>query len=681
MKKEFVVPVFIFAIGFIGTTVLITEEIKKIETIQLSNFQENVNQYNNIIQSDINDYFLHLDFLGTEIVKSNNLKTFRSMTDIIVKQRSEIQGFGWIPRVKFSQREFYENRARIEFNDSSITIKGFINGTIQKSGYQDEYYPIYYIEPMEIKSNKEAHFFDLSSNKQRNNTIQKVLQTKKPALTDIITFVQGNIGFLIMNPKIENNTVIALTNGVYDIEDIFYNVFNKLTINSTTGSLTIYDKNIQIFKHKFNRENHRILNKTINIGDRTWSLVYKDKYKKVEGNIIVISIILSLFTIITSVVFFLLVRLQTTELKLRDIKDTFISYIFHEIRVPLNTIVIGVDNFLQSKLFKRHPRHFSQLKIIKNSLDQTTHILTDILDLSKIENGKFTINKEYVNIGEIIDNINVSFKEYISSKNINFTCSTTLKEIDINVDQNRLLQCLNNYMSNALKYSNNDSRIELTITQENDIFEFMVKDTGIGISEENKKKLFQPYMQLKNNTSEVGTGLGLVIVKNIVELHDGQTWFTSTLGLGSSFYFNIKAEWKITENTDRPKLTHSKRKNYKELLFLIVDDNKSNCFVLEQMLKIKGIKSEFAHNGKICIEKIDAKDYNLIIMDKNMPVMNGIEATKILRSKNVTVPIIALTGISSTDEKQLLIDAGINEIFIKPLDIKLFDKLLEKYFS
>jgi CheY-like chemotaxis protein len=369
-----------------------------------------------------------------------------------------------------------------------------------------------------------------------------------------------------------------------------------------------------------------------------------------------------------------------------SLKDRFVSYIFHEIRVPLNAIVIGIKNLSQNKdLCDTDQR---TIGIINSSLDQATHILNDILDLNKIEAGRFTLQKTAFPLEQLIDETGSTFREITVSKKIDLVTEVSPRLVGqmITADKYRIIQCLNNFLSNAFKYTKPQGKITLIVTPTtDDVIRFSVTDTGCGITPENQRRLFKPYIQIGNAlNSEIGTGLGLVITKQIATLHGGQVGVSSVIGTGSTFWFTISsprtARRDSVEVVDYHAIEET-RQTYSKLCFLIVDDNEANCVMLSEYLKHKGIGSDYVLNGLEAVNKIKGGErYDLIIMDKHMPVMDGIQATAAIRELNIDIPIVALTGLSDDVQKNKLLQAGVNEIFIKPFNFQLFDDLLENLF-
>jgi CheY-like chemotaxis protein len=209
---------------------------------------------------------------------------------------------------------------------------------------------------------------------------------------------------------------------------------------------------------------------------------------------------------------------------------------------------------------------------------------------------------------------------------------------------------------------------------------FKVKDTGIGIAKSHSNDIFERFSQIDSNMNRKygGTGLGLAICKSIVELMGGKIWFDSEPGKGSTFYFSVPFIMNPEESKKR-KLAESNINDTLVPIILVAEDDDSNYMLLSEILMDANAKIERAINGKSAIEKIKKQRYNLVFMDIKMPEMDGLEATREVRTFNTVVPIIAVSAISFPEERKSSMDAGCNDYITKPYDIQVISKLIEKY--
>ncbi len=366
-------------------------------------------------------------------------------------------------------------------------------------------------------------------------------------------------------------------------------------------------------------------------------------------------------------------------------KSEFLANMSHEIRTPLNAM-IGFIKILKDKDFSDEDKGY--LNIIEKSGQNLLAIINDILDFSKIEAGKFHIEYTSFNPRENVDVIYGLFSTCASKKDILLKINVENLNYHIISDSTRIKQVVSNLLSNAIKFSQNGKKIELNIKYD-DIGQKLfveVVDEGIGIPENKLSCIFQAFTQSDNSTTRKygGTGLGLSISYRIIELLGGELKVKSTLGKGSKFYFEIPAEKGspiLESEQKKEKLTKNIKFGYH---ILLVEDNGTNQMFMKVLLKKLGNSFDIASNGKEAIEKFKNNSYDVILMDENMPLMNGIEATKIIRKiekvKGITKQtiIIALTANALEGDRERFLEAGMDMYLAKPLDIKKLVAVLSK---
>ena len=359
----------------------------------------------------------------------------------------------------------------------------------------------------------------------------------------------------------------------------------------------------------------------------------------------------------------------------------------HEIRTPMNGIVGMTYLALQDKSINDKQKNY--LNNIDNSANNLLTIINDILDFSKIEAGKLSIEKIDFDICEVKENIKnlVELKAQEKGLEFSISCTYTNDNSILFGDPTRIFQVLINLVNNAIKFTDQGNVVLNIETKENDIARFEVKDTGIGLSQEQQKQLFQAFIQADGSITRKygGTGLGLSISKQLVELLGGNIWVESEVDVGSSFIFEIPLQ-----AGDPSKVV--KESEFHEALdiatlqgstILLVEDNPLNQEIIVGLLEQSKINIEIANNGEEAVNmyKEYAHKYELILMDLQMPIMDGYEATRIIRKIDKDIPIIALTANAMSEDIKQTEAIGMQEHLSKPIEVeKLFSTLL-KYIS
>jgi len=373
-------------------------------------------------------------------------------------------------------------------------------------------------------------------------------------------------------------------------------------------------------------------------------------------------------------------RTKELEIAMRA-KSDFLANMSHEIRTPLNAIKGFVDILYKDEIDSQKQK---KLRIIKESSDSLLTIINDILDFSKIDNHKLLIEKIPYNIRDTFNQIvELFFEKAKENKQV----------IKIIIDENlpkntlgdvvRTKQVFSNILSNAIKFSHKDSVINVNISYENGTKELLceISDNGIGIDSQKRDDIFNSFTQEDSSTTRKfgGTGLGLSISKALVELMGGKIGVRSELHVGSCFYFTLPIiEVEKQENKNEIEEVNNNDISGK---ILVVEDNKSNQMLMSMLLDDFGLDSEIANDGLEAIKAIKESKYDLILMDENMPNMNGIEATKEIRLlKDVKqIPIIAVTANALKGDKEKFIEAGMDDYLPKPIDAKDLQKMIRKY--
>ncbi|MFV8366471.1 response regulator [Flavobacterium sp. XS1P27] len=362
-------------------------------------------------------------------------------------------------------------------------------------------------------------------------------------------------------------------------------------------------------------------------------------------------------------------------------KQQFLSNMSHEIRTPMNAIIGFTKVVLRTDITDKQKEYLNAIKI---SGDALIVLINDILDLAKVDAGKMTFEKTPFKMKSSIAAMLHLFETKIQEKNLKLVKEYDSKIPDVLVgDPVRLHQIILNLVSNAVKFTSKGKiTVSVDLLHEDDdkvILKFAVTDTGIGISEEKIGTIFENFQQATSETSRLygGTGLGLAIVKQLIEPQNGTIRVNSTIHKGSTFSFTLPFQKTNSDVELENELTEidSEMKNIK---VLVVEDIALNQLLMKTLLDDFGFELDIAENGKIAIEKLQEKDFDIILMDLQMPEMNGFEATKYIRNTmHSTIPIIALTADVTTVDVDKCKAVGMNDYIAKPVDERvLYNKII-----
>jgi PAS domain S-box-containing protein len=375
------------------------------------------------------------------------------------------------------------------------------------------------------------------------------------------------------------------------------------------------------------------------------------------------------------------------------LKDDFLANMSHELRTPLNSI-LGMNEGLQEGIFGSiNERQLKALRTIENSSTHLLALINDILDVAKIESGQVSLDLAVTNIESICTSSLAFIKQQALTKRIQLIPRIPEYLPEIKLDERRIRQALINLLNNAVKFTLEGGTITLEVSEVQlessttnltplNYLKIAVIDTGIGISSENIQKLFQPFIQIDSalNRQYDGTGLGLALVKRLVELHGGNVELTSELGVGSCFAINLPfniGSPAIEEQTDQDlsgqsQIGLSQTEELISPLILLAENNKSNIATFSSYLEAKGYRILLATDGQQAIDLAEAHHPDLILLDIQISGMDGLEAIKEIRLNPdlVNIPIIALTALAMAGDREKCLEAGANEYLSKPIKLK-----------
>ena len=393
-----------------------------------------------------------------------------------------------------------------------------------------------------------------------------------------------------------------------------------------------------------------------------------------------------------------LIRTNEELIHATRLKDEFLANMSHELRTPL-TAILGMSEVLQKELLGSvNERQQKALGAIRKGGRHLLELINDILDLSKISSGKMELDPNPVSVQNVCDSSLVYVKQQAFQKHVEIYSNIAPNVGNIVADERRIRQVLINLLINAVKFTPSGGRVSLFVSigcgdtwegeakvpdlfrdQNSPMILFQVADTGIGIDTKDMPRLFQPFVQLDSglNRQYEGTGLGLVMVKQIAELHDGQVAVESTLRKGS--YFTVALPYAIVQPTLRSpepitlfSLPNARSKNAIAPLILLAEDNDANIQTFMAYLSAYEYRVILAKNGEIAVAMATTHQPDIILMDIQMPVMDGLQAIRLIRAdpKQATVPIIALTARAMQGDQERCIEAGANQYLSKPVGLE-----------
>ncbi len=369
------------------------------------------------------------------------------------------------------------------------------------------------------------------------------------------------------------------------------------------------------------------------------------------------------------------------------LKSAFLANMSHEIRTPMNSI-IGFTNLLTmgKKMDKQQEEY---LGYISQNGDMLLHLIDDIIDFAKIEAGELTIRKQDCNLNKMMDDLASRFKETLrlsgkSDIKLQLIKGVPGAEYNINTDPHRLNQILTNILSNAVKFTEKGSvEFGYELASASRII-FFIKDTGIGIDKKDQKIVFQRFRQVDGSLMRKygGTGLGLAITKNLVELMKGKISIESELNKGTSFFIElpVTAGTKMKQNDDFV-MDQNVQIDWLGKKILIAEDNSASFTFLKEMLSSTGVQIIRAHNGQEAVEIADSdREIEIILMDMQMPVMSGYDASRRIKQIRPELPIIAQTAYALAGEKEKTLEAGCDDYISKPINMSLLISKISYFF-
>lgn len=544
--------------------------------------QENLDRASSVL-------FSLQNFLNTVDVNNQPVpitrSQFKTFTESYFQQLTGVQALGWIPLVQGSDRAFYETYAQKEGLTGFQFTQKTPEGVLARDRERDTYYPVFYIEP--IASNAKALGFNLGSEERRLQTLLRTRDSGKMMATppiklvqkaghqwDVITYLPLYKSGVLETPDSRKAMLKGYVSAVFKMEDLLGSSLQELIPPGISLQLRDRPLGELLYQSSATKVHYRSsIRENIFFGSRTWEIhflgeeVYFQRLRTNESAVVLLAGFFitgltgafSIAQIRNSITVNLLVDRRTAELaksreealaaartaeKANRAKSNFLAIMSHELRTPLNS-VLGFTECLKEEMFG--PVNAEQKQALVTVESNGRHLLaliTDILDLSKIEEGRFQLDYTQADL-ELLCNLSVSaVQPQAAAKKIAITIELPPNLGKVSIDERRIQQALINLLSNAVKFTPNGGQITLRVSPpdlETGFIQLAVIDTGIGISAEDFTRLFQPFTQLDEalNRQYEGTGLGLSLVKRLVELHGGRVGVTSEVGVGSSFTIDL----------------------------------------------------------------------------------------------------------------------------------------------
>ena len=371
-------------------------------------------------------------------------------------------------------------------------------------------------------------------------------------------------------------------------------------------------------------------------------------------------------------------------------KTRFLFNMSHDIRTPMNAI-IGYTQLLENNLDNKK-QALDYISKLKSSSTILLSLINYILEMTQIESGKLDLKKEIGDLDDLVKNINVVVEPLIKEKKLHYSYHLEIKHHHIICDKTKLREIVLNILSNAIKYTPEGGNVELLIQEisfENNKvkYHFIIIDNGIGMKEDFLPHIFEEFARKKTSTeSKVpGVGLGLPIVKSLIDMMNGTIQVESKLNKGTKF--TVELSFLTSLQVENVNERNTSTLDFSGKHILLVEDNELNAEIGIELLNTFKVIIDLAKNGEECIkilEKMPEGYYDLILMDIQMPIMDGYEATKIIRSfnnKNAQIPIIAMTANAFEEDRKHALQLGMNEHLAKPVDIEKLKDVLTKYFN
>lgn len=602
---------------------------------------------------------------------------------------------------QMDSKEFQALSQRI--SDDSQIIKAI---ELAPDGVVKDIYP--------LKGNEAAFGIDMLNSPARKHEANLAMKSGQYTIAGPYELNQGGLGSLLFEPIYITDKSGEKSFWGFSILVLDWNRFlEELELDKLTDASYCY----QMWKKDGNSGKKTIIAQggdaihkgavqiSCKVPNDTWyfEIIPHTGWVTVKQQALVFLVAVSIAVLATAICYLMLHRKQREKLyteeirksaekarKANEAKTRFLFNMSHDIRTPMNAIV-GFSGLLEKSLHDEK-KSLDYIKKIRVSSDILLTIINQVLEMARIESGKITLSSESVNIREMVDAMNIVFESSLTKKSLEYQCSLNVVHDQILCDKTKMEEIILNVVSNSIKYTNPHGKITVSIDEldsedeKNADYKVVVEDNGIGMSQDYLPHIFEEFSREHTSTETrvAGTGLGLPIVKSLVDRMDGTIEVESEEGKGTRFImkfsFPVSSENQVREKEKQNIPDITEKLEGKRIL--LAEDNELNAEIAETVLEETGIKVKHVEDGIQCIEelkKMPEKYYDVILMDVQMPNMDGYTATQRIRDlddSRAEIPIIAMTANAYDEDRRKAQEAGMDGFLAKPLDVDEMMRLL-----